>query len=104
VHLITEEKLILTADRNGGLQNMEVHGMLKLKVSEDRVARVKVCTINNDTKGIQIQVPLLPCVHVLGSKLFCKVGGPKCPCQLNYIAMQCEYESRGPQSQSGGLK
>lgn len=55
IHLLTEEKLVLTAGRDGGLQNMEVHGILKLKVSTDKVARVKVCTINNDTKGIQIQ-------------------------------------------------
>jgi len=55
VHLLTEEKLVLTAGRDGGLQNMEVHGILKLKVSDDKVARIKVFTVNNDTKGIQIQ-------------------------------------------------
>ena len=56
VHLSIEEKLVLTAGRDGGLQNMELHGIMKLRVAEDRVSRIKVCTINNDRKGIQIQV------------------------------------------------
>ncbi|KAL8577856.1 Coatomer subunit delta [Nucella lapillus] len=55
VHLSIEEKMVLTAGRDGGLQNMEVHGIMKLKVAEDRVGRVKVNTINNDSKGVQIQ-------------------------------------------------
>lgn len=55
VHLSIEEKMVLTAGRDGGLQNMEVHGIMKLKVAEDRVGRIKVCSVNNDTKGIQIQ-------------------------------------------------
>ncbi|KAK7106199.1 coatomer subunit delta-like [Littorina saxatilis] len=55
IHLLTEERMVLSAGRDGGLQNMEVHGILKLRVTEDRVARIKVMTINNDNKGIQIQ-------------------------------------------------
>jgi len=55
IHLLIEEKMVLSAGRDGGLQNMEVHGIMKLRVSEDRVSRIKVSTLNNDTKGIQIQ-------------------------------------------------
>lgn len=58
VHVTVEEKLVLTAGRDGGLQNMEVHGIMKLRLADDRVGRVKLCTICNDTKGIQIQVSL----------------------------------------------
>lgn len=55
VHLIVEEKMVLMAGRDGGLQNMEVHGIMKLSVADEKVARIKVITVNNDNKGIQIQ-------------------------------------------------
>ena len=58
VHIVVEEKLVLTAGRDGGLQNMEIHGIMKLRVADDRMGRVKVCVNNNDNKGIQIQVGL----------------------------------------------
>ena len=56
VHLRMEEKIILTAGREGGLQNLEVHGIVTLKLSSDKVARIKVALRNNDTKGAQVQV------------------------------------------------
>lgn len=59
IHITVEEKLVLTAGRDGGLQNMEVHGLMKLRLSDDRVGRIKLCAVNNDTKGIQIQVTAL---------------------------------------------
>ncbi|CAG5119399.1 unnamed protein product, partial [Candidula unifasciata] len=55
VHLVVEEKISLTAGRDGGLQNMEVHGMLRLRVNDEKAGRVKVHVTNNDTKGIQLQ-------------------------------------------------
>ncbi|KAI8775270.1 coatomer subunit delta [Biomphalaria glabrata] len=55
VHLVVEEKISLTAGRDGGLQNMEVLGMLKLKVNNEKSSRIKVLITNNDTKGIQLQ-------------------------------------------------
>ncbi|BFZ14412.1 hypothetical protein BsWGS_17451 [Bradybaena similaris] len=55
VHLVVEEKISLTAGRDGGLQNMEVHGMLRLRVNDDKAGRVKVLLTNSDTKGIQLQ-------------------------------------------------
>ena len=61
VHVLIEEKLVLTAGRDGGLQNMEIHGLMKLRVTEDRVSRIKICTTNSDSRGIQIQVCLLAC-------------------------------------------
>ena len=51
-----EEKLTLTAGREGGLQNLEVHGMVTLKISSDKFGRIKVAVRNNDNKGIQLQV------------------------------------------------
>ncbi|KAH9514885.1 Coatomer subunit delta [Bulinus truncatus] len=55
VHLVVEEKISLTAGRDGGLQNMEVHGMLKLRVNDEKTSKIKVMITNNDTKGIQLQ-------------------------------------------------
>jgi len=51
-----EEKLTLTAGREGGLQNLEVHGIVTLKITNDKFGRIKVAVRNNDTKGIQLQV------------------------------------------------
>jgi len=46
----------LTAGRDGGLQNLEVLGMVTLKITNEKVARVKVAMSNKDNKGAQIQV------------------------------------------------
>lgn len=54
---MAEEKITLSAGRDGGLQNMEVHGMLRLRINEEKASKVKVLVTNNDTKGIQLQVP-----------------------------------------------
>ncbi|XP_059173224.1 coatomer subunit delta-like [Physella acuta] len=55
VHLVVEEKISLTAGRDGGLQNMEIHGMLKLKINDEKSSKVKVMITHNDNKGIQLQ-------------------------------------------------
>ncbi|XP_074653755.1 coatomer subunit delta-like [Tubulanus polymorphus] len=55
VHLRMEEKISLTAGRDGGLQNMEVHGLVMLRISDDTFGRIKIGVINNDTRGIQLQ-------------------------------------------------
>jgi hypothetical protein len=55
VHLSMEEKLSLTAGRDGGLQNMEVHGVLRLRVNDEKAGKVKILVTNSDTLGIQLQ-------------------------------------------------
>ncbi|KAL5020560.1 hypothetical protein ScPMuIL_003452 [Solemya velum] len=55
VHVVVEEKITMVAGRDGGLQNLEVHGILKLKINDDKNAKVKLVVANNDTKGVQIQ-------------------------------------------------
>ena len=64
---MVEEKISLTAGRDGGLQNMEVHGMLRLRVNQEKAARVKVLLSNNDQKGIQLQV-CFPCSKLVKSE------------------------------------
>ncbi|XP_028664344.1 archain 1a [Erpetoichthys calabaricus] len=54
-HLKIEEKISLTCGRDGGLQNMEVHGMITLRVSDEKSGRIRVHVDNGDKKGIQLQ-------------------------------------------------
>lgn len=55
VHVTLEEKIILSAGRDGGLNNMEVLGLLTLKVSEENVGKIKMFLQNTDNKAIQLQ-------------------------------------------------
>lgn len=51
-----EEKITLTCGRDGGLQNMEVLGMVTLRVADDKNGRIRLIINNNDSKGLQLQV------------------------------------------------
>lgn len=55
VHVALEEKIIITAGRDGGLQNMEVLGMMTLRVSEESVGRIRLELQNTTNKNIQLQ-------------------------------------------------
>ncbi|XP_060702832.1 coatomer subunit delta isoform X2 [Chiloscyllium punctatum] len=55
VHLKIEEKISLTCGRDGGLQNMEVHGMIMLRVSDEKQGRIRLQIENDDKKGVQLQ-------------------------------------------------
>lgn len=56
VHLRVEEKITLTCGRDGGLQNMEVLGMVTLRVADEKNGRIRLIINNNDGKGLQLQV------------------------------------------------
>lgn len=56
IHLRVEEKISLTCGRDGGLQNMEVLGMVTLRVTDDKNGRIRLIINNNDNKGLQLQV------------------------------------------------
>lgn len=56
VHMRVEEKISLTCGRDGGLQNMELLGMITLRVSDDKVSRIRLMVNNYDKKGVQLQV------------------------------------------------
>ncbi|KAM4703719.1 coatomer subunit delta [Rhinophrynus dorsalis] len=55
VHMKIEEKITLTCSRDGGLQNMEVHGLVMLRVTDDKFGRIRVHIDNEDKKGVQLQ-------------------------------------------------
>ena len=63
VHVRLEEKITLTGNRDGGLQNLEVHGLVTLKITDEKLGRIKLAIDNNDEKGIQLQVMCM-CVCV----------------------------------------
>ena len=56
VHMKVEEKITLTCGRDGGLQNMELHGMIMLRISDDKFGRIRLHVENEDKKGVQLQV------------------------------------------------
>lgn len=55
-----EEKIALTCGRDGGLQNMEILGMVTLRVTDDKNGRIRLIINNNDNKGLQLQVGVRP--------------------------------------------
>ena len=55
VQLRIEEKLNLSCGRDGGLQNMEIHGLLTLFITDESYGRVRIQVDNRDSRGVQIQ-------------------------------------------------
>ncbi|MCI4394402.1 hypothetical protein PGIGA_G00168400 [Pangasianodon gigas] len=55
VHLRIEEKITLTCGRDGGLQNMEILGMITLRVSDEKNGQIRLLINNNDKRGVQLQ-------------------------------------------------
>ncbi|XP_064651344.1 coatomer subunit delta-like [Lineus longissimus] len=55
IHLRMEEKITLIAGRDGGLQNLEINGLVTLRITDEAVARVRVAVNNRDTKGMLLQ-------------------------------------------------
>lgn len=55
VHIKREEKLWLTTGRHGGLENMEVRGMILLKITSADNAKLAIMLENNDSMGFQMQ-------------------------------------------------
>lgn len=55
VHMRQEEKLMLRVGRDGGLQTFELHGLITLRISDEKWGRIRVVLENKDTRGIQLQ-------------------------------------------------
>ena len=47
---------MLTAGRHGGLQNMEVRGIVMLRITDPNMSKIAINYDNNDNKGFQMQV------------------------------------------------
>ncbi|XP_046853319.1 coatomer subunit delta-like [Xenia sp. Carnegie-2017] len=55
VHISVDEKISLTAGRDGGLQNMEVRGLILLRISDAEYGRITIAVENDDQLGFQLQ-------------------------------------------------
>ena len=70
VHLKISEKLTLVAGRDGGLQNMEILGIVMLRISDPEFGRVRLAIDNHEQRQVQFQV----CVWVGGWMGVCGGG------------------------------
>lgn len=50
-----EEKLNVRINRDGGVQNFELHGLVTLNISDERWGRIRVQLDNQDNRGMQLQ-------------------------------------------------
>lgn len=55
VHIKVEEKISLTCGKDGGVQNLEVLGVLSVRVNSEEDGKIKIPIRNNDTRSLQIQ-------------------------------------------------
>jgi coatomer subunit delta len=51
-----EEKLTVRCSRDGGVEALEVHGMIMLRVKSEDYGRVIVVIDNKESRNIQLQV------------------------------------------------
>ena len=56
VHLKVTERLSVVAGRDGGLQSMELLGMVMLRISEQQYSKIRVFVDNRDQRSLQFQV------------------------------------------------
>ena len=55
VHVKMEEKMLVTAGRDGGLESMEMLGMLSLRIADEAFGRIKLQLQGPTNKAIQLQ-------------------------------------------------
>jgi len=83
VHVTLEEKILLTAGRDGGLQSMEVLGLLTLRVQDEKVGRIRLELQNTDNKAIQLQTHPNIDKDLFRSKSIIGLKNPAKPFPLN---------------------
>ncbi|UJR35926.1 hypothetical protein I4U23_028668 [Adineta vaga] len=55
IHLKQEEKLTVSCGRDGGVETLEVHGMIMLRVKSEEHGRIIVALDNKESRNIQLQ-------------------------------------------------
>lgn len=86
-----EEKISLTCGRDGGLQNMELHGMIMLHISDEKFARIRLHVENDDKRGVQLQVK--PIWRPMLLNMFLLLSRGKIMEILKYVAVLCSHLS-----------
>jgi hypothetical protein len=56
VHIKIDEKINLTCGKDGGVQNLEVLGVLTVRVANEGEGKIRIGLRNNDTRNLQLQV------------------------------------------------
>lgn len=56
VHLKIGERLTVVAGRDGGLQTMEILGMVTLRISDGEFGQITIALDHKEERGIQFQV------------------------------------------------
>ena len=56
VHMRVSEKMTLVAGRDGGLQNMEVLGIIQLRISDSEFGKVVIAIDNHEDRNVLFQV------------------------------------------------
>lgn len=86
-----EEKISLTCGRDGGLQNMELHGMIMLHISDEKFARIRLHVENEDKRGVQLQVK--PIWSPMLLNMFLLLSSGKIMDILKCLAVLCSHLS-----------
>ncbi|CAF0782961.1 unnamed protein product, partial [Didymodactylos carnosus] len=55
IHIKQEEKLTVRCGRDGGVENLEIHGMFMLRIKSEEHGRIFVAIQNNEARNIQLQ-------------------------------------------------
>lgn len=55
IHLRSEEKMNVTINRHGGIQNLEIQGLLQLKVNDEKSAKCKIRMSTKRSTDVQLQ-------------------------------------------------
>jgi coatomer subunit delta len=51
-----DEKITLTCGKDGGVQNLEVLGMLSVRLASEEEGKIRVAIRNGDSRNLQLQV------------------------------------------------
>ncbi len=56
VHIKINERINIAADKDSGLQNMEVLGVMNVKINDGEFTKITLHFENNEDRNIQFQV------------------------------------------------
>ena len=56
IQLKEAERITVSAGRDGGLHNMEVLGMITLKITDQEFNRIQITIDSKEERGVQFQV------------------------------------------------
>lgn len=51
-----DEKISLTCGKDGGVQNLEVLGVLSVNIASEDMAKIRIALRNDDNRALQLQV------------------------------------------------